>query len=77
MFQQFAIYSFYHLEYYLEDVIQMLGFVPPLKDKKKRGKDVDVDLEEEVNVIYFMQFVTRILMFDHLTCICNELAATE
>lgn len=33
-------------EYYLEDVIQMLNFVPPLKERKKR-KDVDVDLEEE------------------------------
>ena len=35
------------LEYYLEDAIQMLGFVPPLKEKKKK-RDADVDVEEEV-----------------------------
>ena len=38
---------FCHSDYYLEDVIQMLGFVPPIKEKKRK-KDVDVDLEEEV-----------------------------
>ena len=32
-------------EYYLEDVIQMLGFVPPLQEKKKR-RDEGEDEEE-------------------------------
>ncbi len=40
------IFLFY-LEYYLEDAIQMLGFVPSLKEKKRK-RDVDVDVEEEV-----------------------------
>ena len=33
------------LEYYLEDAIQMLGFVPPLNTKKNNKND---DTEEEV-----------------------------
>jgi len=41
--------SFPVQEYYLEDVIQMLGFVPPIKEKKKK-RDVDVDLDEEENM---------------------------
>ena len=36
-------------EYYLEDVIQMLNFVPPLPDKKKKRDDVDDD--EEVTMM--------------------------
>ena len=32
-------------EYYLEDVIQMLNFVPPLPEKKKKRDDVDDDEE--------------------------------
>ncbi|XP_057317532.1 ATP-dependent RNA helicase A protein-like [Hydractinia symbiolongicarpus] len=36
-------------EYYLEDIIQMLSFVPPLKEKKRK-RDVDVDVEEEENM---------------------------
>lgn len=38
-------------EYYLEDVIQMLGFVPPLKEKRKRREDADVDEEENMNQV--------------------------
>ena len=30
----------------------MLGFVPPIKEKKKK-RDVDVDVEDEVAVLYF------------------------
>eukprot|EP00795_Rhopilema_esculentum_P010875 gene10875-19698_t len=36
-------------EYFLEDIIQMLGFVPPIKEKKKK-RDVDVDLDDEENM---------------------------
>jgi hypothetical protein len=36
------------LEYYLEDVIEMLGFVPPLSDKKKKRDKDDTEVEEEV-----------------------------
>ena len=36
-------------EYFLEDIIQMLGFVPPIKEKKRK-RDVDVDLDEEVRL---------------------------
>ncbi|XP_078355402.1 ATP-dependent RNA helicase A protein-like [Oculina patagonica] len=37
-------------EYYLEDVIQMLNFVPPLPEKKKKRDDVDDDEEENCNL---------------------------
>jgi hypothetical protein len=37
--------SFIISEYYLEDVIQMLGFVPPIPEKKKKRDDVDEDEE--------------------------------
>ncbi|KAJ7334340.1 ATP-dependent RNA helicase A [Desmophyllum pertusum] len=37
-------------EYYLEDVIQMLNFVPPLPEKKKKREDVDDDEEENCNL---------------------------
>lgn len=36
-------------EYYLEDVIEMLGFVPPLSDKKKKRDKDDTEVEEEVS----------------------------
>ncbi|XP_028409154.1 ATP-dependent RNA helicase A-like [Dendronephthya gigantea] len=36
-------------EYYLEDVIEMLGFVPPLSDKKKKREKDDTEVEEEDN----------------------------
>lgn len=42
--------SFPVQEYYLEDVIQMLNFVPPLPDKKKKRDDVDDDEEENCNL---------------------------
>ena len=37
-------------EYYLEDVIQMLNFVPPLPEKKKKRDDTEDD--EEVRMIW-------------------------
>lgn len=39
----FAVVSFE--EYYLEDVIQMLGFVPPLQEKKKKREEGEDDEE--------------------------------
>lgn len=36
-------------EYYLEDVIQMLSFVPPLPEKKKKREETEDD--EEVGEI--------------------------
>lgn len=42
--------SFPVQEYYLEDVIQMLNFVPPLPEKKKKRDDVDDDEEENCNL---------------------------
>lgn len=33
------------IEYYLEDVIQMLNFVPPIPEKKKKKEDIDDDEE--------------------------------
>ena len=33
------------VEYYLEDVIQMLNFVPPIPEKKKKKEDIDDDEE--------------------------------
>ena len=41
--------EFYSTEYYLEDVIQMLSFVPPLPDKKKKREETEDD--EEVWII--------------------------
>ena len=50
-FNIFLIRQFYSflLEYYLEDVIEMLGFVPPLSERKKRRDKDDTVEEEEVN----------------------------
>ncbi|XP_072919383.1 ATP-dependent RNA helicase A isoform X1 [Hemitrygon akajei] len=36
-------------EYFLEDCIQMTGFVPPPRDKKKKDKDEEGGDDEEVN----------------------------
>ncbi len=42
------------LEYYLEDVIEMLGFVPPLSDKKKKRDKDDTEVEEEVGELLWI-----------------------
>jgi hypothetical protein len=36
----------------LEDVIEMLGFVPPLSDKKKKRDKDDTEVEEEVGTLF-------------------------
>ena len=38
------------IEYYLEDIIEMLSFVPPLSEKKKRRDKDDTVVEEEVRM---------------------------
>lgn len=52
-------------EYYLEDVIQMLNFVPPLPEKKKKREDVDDD--EEVRITSWKLSVSIIIS---LSCRC-------
>lgn len=47
------------LEYYLEDVIEMLGFVPPLSEKKKRRDKDDTVEEEEVSWSARAYVITR------------------
>lgn len=39
------IFSVCFIEYYLEDVIQMLSFVPPLPEKKKKKDETEDDEE--------------------------------
>ncbi|CAH3166121.1 unnamed protein product [Porites evermanni] len=43
--------SFPVQEYYLEDVIQMLSFVPPLPEKKKKKDETEDDEEENCNMM--------------------------
>lgn len=50
-------------EYYLEDVIQMLNFVPPLPEKKKKRDDVDDD--EEVRITLLKLSVSKISKAEH------------
>lgn len=39
-------------EYYLEDAIQMLSFIPPFKEKgKKKKEDIEVDDDENMNKV--------------------------
>lgn len=43
--------SFAVQEYYLEDVINMLSFVPPLPEKKKKREETEDDEEENCNLV--------------------------
>ncbi|EDO35812.1 predicted protein [Nematostella vectensis] len=56
--------SFPVQEYYLEDVIQMLGFVPPLPEKKKKREENDED-DEHVSCVLFQENCNAICSGDY------------
>lgn len=46
------------VEYYLEDCIQMLNFIPPPNDRKKKKDKDELDAEEgDQEVIYTLCFI--------------------
>lgn len=56
-------------EYYLEDCIQMLGFIPPPSDKKKKKDRDELGEEMDQEVKYpFIQIV--IITFVHNSSKC-------
>lgn len=66
------MFSPYYAEYFLEDCVQMLGFIPPpttsKKRKDKRNNDDDEDglgMDDEVTVSQMLNSISMFLKFEH------------
>ena len=56
------------LDYFLEDVVEMLDFVPPPSDKKKRKEDIVVDEDGEKEVRLYMTTLPYSVTLQHFSC---------